>query len=129
MEIYLLQFPKRMLNESELNDLKVSESDAHLEGMKRYSEFLSLHNKLLKSSSYARHIKGNRISRCFSSSHFPLVVQHTVHYTCMLFSVIVLTSCSLSVFILVLQYTQTLNRFGTARPREGLQPCIQASVY
>lgn len=86
MEIYLLQFPKRMLNESELSDLKVLESDAHLEGMKRYSEFLSLHNKLLKSSSYARYVKGNRISSCFSCSHFPLVVRHTIHYTCACFS-------------------------------------------
>ena len=56
-----------MLNEGELKDLKVSESDTHLEGMKRYSEFLSLHNKLLKSSSYARHVKGNGISSCLSA--------------------------------------------------------------
>lgn len=58
-----------MLNQSELNDLKVSESDAYLEGMKRYSEFVSLHNKLLKSSSHARLVKGNRISSCSSNSH------------------------------------------------------------
>ena len=56
-----------MLNKGELNDLKVSESDTHLEGMKRYSEFLSLHNKLLKSPSYARHVKGNGISSCLSA--------------------------------------------------------------
>ena len=63
-----------MLNEGELNDLKVSESDAYLEGMKRYSEFVSLHNKLLKSSNHARLVKGNRISSCLSIS---LAVQHT----------------------------------------------------
>lgn len=68
---FSLQFPKRMLNESELSDLKVSESDAYLEGMKRYSEFLSLHNKLLRSPSYARHVKGNRISSCSLALAFP----------------------------------------------------------
>lgn len=47
-----------MLNEVELNELNVLESDSHLDAMKRYSEFRSLHTKLLKSSSSARHIKG-----------------------------------------------------------------------
>ena len=47
-----------MLNEAELNELNVSESDSHLDAMKRYREFRSLHTKLLKSSSFAQHIKG-----------------------------------------------------------------------
>lgn len=56
--MHALQFPKRMLSEVELKELNVSERDTHLEAMKRYSEFLSLHTKLLKSSDFARHIKG-----------------------------------------------------------------------
>ena len=47
-----------MLSDEELSELSVWESDTHLEAMKRYSEFRTLHTKLLKSSDYARHIKG-----------------------------------------------------------------------
>ena len=125
-----VQFPKRMLKESELDDLKVSESDAHLEGMKRYSEFLSLHNKLLKSSSYARHVKGKRIASCFSSSLLiPPVMPLTVLLTYMLSFVNTHMFCSLSVFSFdTLCAPHTLSRFGATGSREGLQPRVQASI-
>lgn len=53
-----LQFPKRMLTEEELKELNVFDSDSHLEAMKRYSEFRTLHSKLIKSPGLSRHIKG-----------------------------------------------------------------------
>ena len=71
-----------MLKESELVDLKVSEGDAHLEGMKRYSEFLSLHRELLKSSSYARHVKGMKheavSTLCYVYNHWFPKYTHSV---------------------------------------------------
>lgn len=64
-----LQFPTRMLNEGELKDLNVLKGDTHLEAMKRYSEFVTLHNKLLKTSDFARHVKGTKITSCLICSH------------------------------------------------------------
>ena len=94
-----------MLKESELVDLKVSEGDAHLEGMKRYSEFLSLHRELLKSSSYARHVKGTK-QEAVSTLHYVYMYNHWFP-----------------------KYTHSHvmcipNRCRTAREREGLQTCV-----
>ena len=46
---FLSQFPKWMLSDEDLLELEVLESDTHLEGMKRYSEFSKFHNILMAS--------------------------------------------------------------------------------
>ena len=46
-----------MLTDQDLRELGVLESDTHLEGMQRYSEFSKFHGTLM-SSSLAKHIKG-----------------------------------------------------------------------
>ena len=46
----LPQFPKHMLQESDLKDLDVHESDTHLEAMKRFSDFTKFHNSMLHSA-------------------------------------------------------------------------------
>ncbi len=55
--IYVLQFPKRLLSEKELEGLGISDGDTHLEGMKRYSQFDKFHSSLLKTP-MATHLKG-----------------------------------------------------------------------
>ena len=52
-----VQFPKWMLADEDLVDLCVLESDTHLEGIKRFSDFNKFHDLLL-SSPLSVHIKG-----------------------------------------------------------------------
>ncbi len=47
--LFFLQFPKWMLHDDDLKELFVMESDTHLEGMQRYSEFSKFHSALLAS--------------------------------------------------------------------------------
>lgn len=47
-----------MLIDADLQELRVMDSDTHLEGIKRYSEFSKFHSDLMASSSLSLHAKG-----------------------------------------------------------------------
>lgn len=47
-----------MLADSDLRELGVMDTDTHLEGIKRFSEFCKFHEALLSSSMLSLHAKG-----------------------------------------------------------------------